>query len=329
MFENDQDPLNHKSCWILSDGRPGHRNQSLGLAAALGIKNLQIKELTFKKFGKLLGYINIQWKFKEKIQEPYPDILIGCGSHISPLTAYIKRRSPTSFVIHLMNMPNSAPLFDVIAVPAHSTRTSAADNVMTTQGALNHIQPKYLADEAKRWESRLRGLPQKRITLLLGGNSKHFQMNEERIQTLASDVTAYAKKEKAGLLISTSRRTPKGAADKLCTSLDEAKVPYYLWNANTPDSKDNPYHAFLGAAESIIVTADSVSMLSEAATSGKKTLLWGRAFMQKAKFQRFYEGLLAQNAVVDFEVDTPSTKTQPLKEATRVAGFVRSRFFRK
>ena len=45
----------------------------------------------------------------------------------------------------------------------------------------------------------------------------------------------------------------------------------YRWRK---DAEDNPFQAFLGIADRIIVTGDSISMLSEACASGKPVLLF-------------------------------------------------------
>jgi mitochondrial fission protein ELM1 len=57
----------------------------------------------------------------------------------------------------------------------------------------------------------------------------------------------------------------------------------------------NPYLGFLGLADAIVVTADSVNMAGEAASTGKPVYVFdlpGRA----AKFRRFHAALTAAGA---------------------------------
>ena len=67
----------------------------------------------------------------------------------------------------------------------------------------------------------------------------------------------------AGLMVTASRRTGDKNRKILQNSLQDTSA--YIWNG----TGENPYFGFLAWADYILVTADSVSMLSEAATTGK------------------------------------------------------------
>jgi hypothetical protein len=67
------------------------------------------------------------------------------------------------------------------------------------------------------------------------------------------------------LLITTSARTPAPTIDTLAEHLT---CPSHLFRWSK-DAKENPYFAFLGLAESIVVTGDSMSMLTEACATRK------------------------------------------------------------
>jgi len=63
--------------------------------------------------------------------------------------------------------------------------------------------------------------------------------------------------------VTPSRRT--GAAGVALLRERLAGLPAEIWDG----SGDNPYYAYLAAADALLVTADSVSMISEVAATGK------------------------------------------------------------
>ncbi|MBT5646243.1 MAG: hypothetical protein HOJ41_00140, partial [Rhodospirillaceae bacterium] len=63
-------------------------------------------------------------------------------------------------------------------------------------------------------------------------------------------------------------------------------TPCWFWDG----SGDNPYFGLLGLADAIVVTADSVSMVSEACATGKPVHVI-ELDGGSAKFARFHEAL--------------------------------------
>ena len=62
------------------------------------------------------------------------------------------------------------------------------------------------------------------------------------------------------------------------------ELPGAIWDG----TGDNPYYAYLAFADVLLVTADSVSMVSEAAATGKPVYIIGLDGGD-AKFARFHE----------------------------------------
>lgn len=328
MLEENQDPLAHTKVWLLSDGRAGHENQSRGIISALGIKDVTTHTLKFKKYGRIFSIFGPKHTFENLPPEPYPDVIIGTGKHIAAVSAYIKRRSPTTFAIHLMNVPSTPNLFDVLAAPMHDNPPNYIPQLMATLGAANNIQTNYIKTEAERWASRLHHLPQPYTAVLVGGSSKHWNFTPKYTHKFTADLIAFAQKYNTSLLISTSRRTGQAATQYMQQELEKAKIPHFFHDARNPTTRDNPYHALLGSANTIIATADSVSMLSEAASTGKHTLIWGQDYIKSAKFQRFYTTLIQQHSIQPMHSFNPDQKPNTLNEASRIAGFIRSQYMR-
>src|SRR4051795_9999808 len=73
------------------------------------------------------------------------------------------------------------------------------------------------------------------------------------------------------LPVTTSRRTPPGVADAIEAHLT-APSAFHRWRPGLAD--DNPYFGYLGLASEVVVTGDSVSMLAEAAATGRPVHLF-------------------------------------------------------
>ena len=108
-------------------------------------------------------------------------------------------------------------------------------------------------------------LPRPWLALLVGGNSSSYILNAAVAEKLGREASRDAVKLGGSVLISTSPRTSPAAANALFKAVD-APAYRYRWRRDDPD---NPYPAFLGLADSFIVTADSASQVIEASLTGK------------------------------------------------------------
>ena len=232
--------------WRFSDGKAGHDNQTRGLAEALA--RLQpVETCTLNPLppavalrGWLLGRLP-SWN-----DLPAPDVLLGAGhrTHLSLLAA---RRTRGGKVVVLMCPSLPLSLFDLCLIPEHDAPPSRA-NVLATRGALNRIQPSAVQDPRQ-------GL------LLIGGPSEHFGWDDAALrQSIAALVVADPAMQ---WTLTTSRRTPPGFLEGL-SSLADARLTVVPVTATGPDWLP----AQLARVGQAWVTADSVSMVYEALTSG-------------------------------------------------------------
>jgi len=106
-------------------------------------------------------------------------------------------------------------------------------------------------------------LPHPRVAVLIGGASRAHRMTAAVTQKLVDQLTILTKKYGASLMVTASRRTGEENARALRDALRGPNI--YFWDG----AGDNPYFALLGFADYIVVTEDSVSMPSEALSTGK------------------------------------------------------------
>jgi hypothetical protein len=184
-------------------------------------------------------------------------------------------------------MHTQAPLehFDLI-ITTPQYRLPARPNVLHNAAPLNRIDPERLAAAATRWAPRLAQLPRPYTALLVGGDSSSYVLDPATAHRLAVETSAQVRASGGTLLLTTSARTPPGAARALLAAIDCPAYPYQ-WRAGDPD---NPYLAFLALADRFVVTADSASLLAEACGTGRPVRIFAWAVRPEAR--RGIKGLL-------------------------------------
>ncbi len=314
---------------ILSDGRTGAQNRSLGVAEMLGVKDPEVVTMKPKYSSKLLRLLPVSWLYEDydRIARDVRDydVLITAGYQISRVVRALKKNDPRLFTVALMRPAGNVKDYDVVAVEQHD-HCPAASNVVVTLGAPNRITREKLSLEADRWRKRLSHVRGNKVALLVGGTSKHGHFGVEDARALIRELTLLLKENGTGLLVTTSRRTGKDVTDALETTLKTSGIEYFMW-APEEGSRDNPYLAFLALADAVVVTADSVSMVSEAASAGKPVYLWGKEKALPRKFKEYYTSMMKQGRVRwwngKFTLRPPAAG---LMDTMMVAGFVRAKW---
>lgn len=330
--------------WVLDDGRAGHLNQSLGVADALGIKNPTILALEKSKWFKLL---KIFWparafhlpKQAEDAQKhgAQPEVVISTGWQNSIQSRRLKRLFPDIFNIQMMNPSGNVGQYDVVAMPLHNSIQSdfsSQDNVITTIGAPNRINEISLKQEAARWKSRLQDCPKPRLVVLLGGPITAFKFGKAEVSEMLKPAIALAQAKNYALLVTTSRRTPKEVTQTARRLIQTSKVKHYFWTGDDPLERDNPFLAFLANCEAIVVSADSISMISESCSANKPVYVWGMDAMPRKKFRTFYDILKKQSRILDWTEKTAEKLAlrpppYPLADTASVASFAQGRWSKR
>ena len=125
-----------------------------------------------------------------------------------------------------------------------------------------------------------------------------------------------------GIAITPSRRTAEGALRLVRERL--AGMPYFLWDG----SGDNPYFGMLGLADAVLVTADSVSMVSEAAASGKPVHIVDLDG-GSVKFARFHAAMRDAGIARPFDGSIESWRYPPPDDTARAGEEIRRRLERR
>jgi mitochondrial fission protein ELM1 len=256
--------------WLVTGYRAGERGQILALAEALGWP-FDLKELSYRKTefrtslfrGSDLRGIRLQ--DSSPLQPPWPDLVISGGMRNEPVGRWIRKQSGGRTRLVHIGRPWAKPdQFDlVITTPQY--RLPERDNVLQNAMTLHRVSAERLKAEAADWGSRFMHLPKPFTGVILGGNSGPYTLGPKVVESIVRQANRMAAQRNGSLLISTSARTPKTVVQVLKQAVS---VPHFLyhWQAN---DEANPYFGILALSDELIVTADSVSMLSEACATGK------------------------------------------------------------
>jgi uncharacterized protein len=256
--------------WLLEDDRPGNTTQSLGLADALGWP-YERKHLAMRKrsiaHNRWLGAscAGIDLARSAPLSAPWPDLVIAAGRRTGPVALWIREQSGgrTRIVMLGRKGGDHADLFDLAVTPRYC-RLYPHPRRLETAAPLHRVSPSRLDEARERW-ARFADLPSPRIALLAGGTSGQYRLDADVATRLGNQVMDLANRFGGSVLATTSRRLGTVATRALRDALAGAAL-VHEWR---PDDPENPYLGILAWADAFVVTADSESMLAEAASLGK------------------------------------------------------------
>ncbi|MFY8106681.1 MAG: mitochondrial fission ELM1 family protein [Elstera sp.] len=319
--------------WLLSDDKAGTVNQARGVAerlAELLPQAPQVSEhiaharfpfnrLPARLWG-LFGPTLALAALIPSLSPPWPDLVIAAGrSAVAPAAAIRQMSGMQTQVVALQNPRLPLQAFDLVIAPVHDGLAGA--NLLAIDGAPHRISPARLAEAASEPPPALKDMRAAAtaagkpfVAVLLGGNSARYNFDNATAHRLATDL---AKLAATGVrfALTASRRTPPEAVEILQSAL--APYPHFFWDG----SGANPYLALLALADHLLVTGDSVSMLSEAASTGRpvhRIDLPG----QPGKFAAFHGRLEALGLVRPFTGNLPDFTPPPFDETGRAAAAV-------
>jgi len=306
--------------WAVGDGRAGIDNQVLGLAEA--VARLVPAEIVQKRIG-WKGYLDPlparlnpapAWGLSSgssRFEPPWPDLWIAAGRASLPLSIRMRRRSRgKTFVVQLQDPRLPARLFDLVAPPRHDERSGTGVFVIT--GSPHRVTPERLAEGRAAFAAEIDALPHPRIAVLIGGRSKAFDISPARAEVLGEQLERMARSSGGSVLATFSRRTPGGARGIISRKL--SGVPGWVWDG----AGENPYFAFLGAADAFVVTEDSINMVAEAASTGKPIYIAAVDGGQRRK-RLFHADLTQRGVIRPFTGAYEAWSYEPLRETDRLA----------
>jgi mitochondrial fission protein ELM1 len=290
----------------------GLRAQAVGLAEAAGFADAAILPLRMRRpWNRLSPAFWVAPRLAVQTEifgPPAPDIVFGAGGAGARIAAAL--RGPHTKAVAIQHPRMALEKFDVVLAAAHDG--IAGSNVIVTRTALHRVTAARLAAERAVWAPVFAAHKRPLLAVLLGGSNGRYELGPSQALEFALLLHAMMRREDCGLLITGSRRTDPAVLaiiEKILTPLGA-----WVWDG----TGENPYFGMLACADAIIVTADSVSMVSEAVATAAPVLLL-RLPGKSNRIGAFMDSLVAVGRVRNFAGRLELWDTEPLND-TELAG---------
>ena len=301
--------------WAIFDSREGNKNQLLGILNELGMpyRIIQVNYNMLSSFPNFLiqllyGSLHIKEKIRCFIRKPYPRLVISCGRRTAPLSIKVyKILKKKPMLVHIMNPRYTffKSFFNIIFVPEHDNAKNNS-NIFKTLGSPNNM--KFLLNKkSKNYQKKNANF----ITLLLGGDHYGYKLSANKVKFILKSISKVLKTKKS-LFISTSRRTNKEVIEFLD---NQARADFLfikdIFHPSNTREKANPLSDYLHNSAEVIVTGDSMSMISELCSIGKPVrIFYDNSFCSK-KHILFCKKMIEDGYA--FSLDTLGKKCDRIK----------------
>ena len=306
------------NCWILTEtGLTGTQNQCVALARACGWE-YTIKPIQLRQPWKLL---TPWWRHfapmaltrdSATLDAPWPDVVIASGRKAIAAALWVKKQSACKLII-VQSPVIKDDRFDLVVVPEHDRYN--APNAITITGALPVVTSQSIHAAKQEWQAIFDILPTPRIAILIGGNSRAHRIDDRVAAQIQSQLVALAD-QGYGVMITCSRRTPAEYSEAWRNALS-GRSHVYFWDGQGA----NPYQAMLGWADAIIVTEDSVSMMSEAIDTAKPVYLMRLAGGGR-RLSVFHDSIVKRAYARWFEGRIETWSYVPPKDLDRIIRYI-------
>jgi len=275
-----------KRILILSDGRTGHLNQSIALAKYLALPYDIVEVLPKYRWSKVVSYlfdklgIRSKLLFEVALHGKEYSLVVGTGSWtyymVKVLGKALDARSVT------MMLPRGYKYdFDMIFAQSHDNPPKQK-NIIEIPANFSYVEPQGLYVAQK-----------KSIGIVIGGDNKIFTMSKEKLQLQLDLIVKHYQGYE--IAITTSPRTSE-AVERLIESYHFEYEVIFSKNAI------NPIPDFLELCETVFITGDSTSMISEAIAYGvSNVMVLLLESKTDNKFERFVKGLEKEGYLYIFD----------------------------
>jgi uncharacterized protein len=257
--------------WVLKGLRQGDTAQAMALALRIGgdiDARVEGKPLGFNRLHALPNWISgpgvrhLTADAKALLRAPWPDLVVATGRRTAPVALWIKQQSAGHTKVVQIGRPRMAlNRFDlVVSSPQYDVPTAV--NVVTVP--LPFALPKTVAmEDLQHFAQVWAHLPKPWVLGVVGGSKFPLRLNAHDLADFGCKLSALAKKCGGSVIVLDSPRSPRGALQTVAQNLSQ---PHWV---ATHGASPNPYHAGLRLCAHLVVTSDSVSMISEMLLAGK------------------------------------------------------------
>lgn len=280
---------------LLSDGKPGHYNQSLGVIERMPECEYHWIDIKFRSkqrdnllrvLMRLLGGFRLPGRFiraclnmalhRDTLAEIYtvkPDFILSTGSSVAAPNLLIGQLLDAKTVTCRRPSPVGVHHFDLAILPQMYWSRRNRTNVCKTLGVPNRVRPEKLEMHRKELQADLNLSNQRCVGILIGGEDRYNTVTETTAAHLIEVLHQFATSRDMQLLLTTSRRTPLPVENLIGEQLSNTQCCPILVLAHGENSIVDPVGTIFALSDVIVVTEDSFSMVCEAASSGKRVII--------------------------------------------------------
>jgi len=234
----------------------------------------------------------------ETLMKTYSDFVVSCGSSLSAVNIFMSKENNAKNVIVMKpGIFMGLRKFSLALIPEHD-RPVDRKNIVRTMLAPNLINEEKTHRDGELLSRRVHTGATGAVGVFIGGDNPEYALTREIALSVAQNLTGFCDKSGAGILLTTSRRTPKEAEDLFkdkSVSSGHFKLLVVANEKNPPETVGG----ILSLSKVIVVSSESISMISEAVASGKPVVVFRLARKKAgiAKHERAV-GVLEKNGYI-------------------------------
>jgi len=242
-----------KRILIISDGKPGHLNQSIAFCKIKKI-SYDIVEINFKnKILKGISYIADKagyysenfFKTHKQINYEFYDAVVSTGSSTYYFTKYISKKYKLKSIVLMLPKSYDYEDFTYIVAQKHDNPPKLNNLIEIPLNLSMPVCKNYISKDENK----------KAIGIVIGGPNEVFNMNLIAIKNILEEIKNKHKNEQ--IFITTSRRTPSEIEELIEGMEFDFKLIY------SKEPSINPIGDFIEKCDEVYITIDSTSMISE------------------------------------------------------------------
>jgi len=306
--------------WTITDGSQGMISQVNGLAQFMNNKFIE-KKIKLKWPWSILqpGFIPFNKKIFEKnfFEDSLPNMIISCGRKSVYASIYLKKQLRNKIInIHIQNPKISIDKFDFIVAPDHDGLQGS--NVYTSKGAIHYLTIEEINESRNYLENKIEKNKDV-VSLILGGPTKYYNYADENMINIFSKINKNLINKNLQLIVIQSNRTPKKTTNLAKEYFNKSRIV-----VDNVDKK--AYLSSLALSKYVVVTCDSISMISEAALTGKPIYVaMIPALKNDKRFKRFRNLFEKLNIIRNLDQEFEIWNYEKLDETNRIASEIKKK----
>jgi len=305
-----------RSIWILKHRREGDLAQMRHLAGMLREERgddgsspwaVEEKQLVFRAPGMVrltsAAYWLLDRKKSDVLGPPWPDAIMVAERTAAWVAKALKARTGDKAKIIVLGRPAGRIAASDLILTTAQYGLPRAPNVVALPVPLAN-SPCAPAEEREALLQRMAGKPRPWIGVLVGGSVPPDELDERAVEQITKAARGKALDSGGSLMVLTSPRTGRSNEEHIRRYLHAADF-FEPWGAK---AKLNLYRAVLAEADYFLVTSDSISMSTEALSTGKPVSV----FMLAQKFSLGLRIAAALNRSAGIAVASPARIWKPV-----------------